>query len=99
MCNLHSAWDTGLIEHSGRSEPDYVADIEKLIWRRNLQHEAGGAPQTWANESFHLAQKVRLNDWGSVDETYFRNSIGKLDERLASAGLRLAVMLNQALGK
>jgi nuclease S1 len=99
LCNLHSAWDTGLIEHSGRSEPDYVADIEKLIWRRNLQHEAGGALQTWANESFHLAQKVWLTDGGSVDETYFRNSIGKLDERLALAGLRLAVMLNQALGK
>ena len=99
LCNLHFEWDSGLISHTRRSEPEYVADLEKLISRRNLKHEANGAPETWANESFHLAQKVWLNDGASVDETYFRNNIGKLDERLALAGLRLAVALNQALGK
>jgi hypothetical protein len=31
--------------------------------------------------------------------SYFRNNIGSLDERLALAGLRLAALLNQALGK
>ncbi len=99
LCNLHSAWDTGLIEHSGHSEGEYVADLEKLIASRHLQHEARGTPETWANESFHLAQKVWLHDGGSVDEAYLRNNIGSLDERLARAGLRLAALLNLALGK
>jgi hypothetical protein len=99
LCNLHSAWDTGLIEKSGRSEQDYVAYLEELIPHRKLQYEAHGGPEEWATESFHLAQKVWLNDGGAVDEAYFRNNIRRLDERLALAGLRLAVLLNQSLGK
>jgi S1/P1 Nuclease len=98
-CNLHATWDTGLIEHTNRSEEGYVAELEKLISLRNLQHEANGTPETWANESFHLAQKVWLKDGRAVDEAYFRNNMGSLDERLALAGLRLAVLLNDALGK
>jgi len=98
-CNLHSAWDLGLIEHTRRSEPAYVSHLERLISRQSVEREADGTPETWANESFHLAQRVWLNDGGAVDEGYFRNNIGSLDERLALAGLRLAALLNQALGK
>jgi hypothetical protein len=46
-----------------------------------------------------LAQKVWLKDGGAVDEAYFQKNIENLNERLALAGLRLANMLNQALGK
>jgi hypothetical protein len=99
LCNLHSAWDTGLIEHARRSEPEYVADLDKLISNRNLQREAAGTPETWANESFHLAHQVWLTAGGAVDEAYYRKNIGSLDERLALAGLRLAALLNQALGR
>jgi hypothetical protein len=40
-----------------------------------------------------------VKDGGAVDEAYFQKDIGTLNERLALAGLRLADMLNQALGK
>jgi S1/P1 Nuclease len=99
LCNLHSAWDTGLIEHTRRSELEYLADLEKLIARQPLWRDADGTPETWANESFHLAQEVWLRDGGKVDEAYFRRNIESLNERLALAGLRLANMLNQALGR
>jgi hypothetical protein len=46
-----------------------------------------------------LAQKVWLKDGGTVDEAYFQKNRDILNERLARAGLRLANMLNQALGK
>ncbi len=98
LCNLHAAWDTGLIAHAARSEEEYVADIEKLISRRNLQLVATGSPVIWASESFHLAHQVWLQNGGSVDEAYFRSHIENLNERLALAGLRLAAVLNQALG-
>jgi hypothetical protein len=45
-----------------------------------------------------LAQQVWLQNGGSVDEAYFRSHIENLNERLALAGLRLAAVLNQALG-
>lgn len=98
-CNLHSAWDTGLIEHAGISEKRYVARLNELIASRKLNIQAGGTPAEWANESFLLAKKVWLNDGGAVDETYFENDIGIVNRRLALAGIRLARMINQALGR
>jgi hypothetical protein len=105
LCNLHFAWDSGLIEHAIHlgarpSGPlDYPALIENMIQVRKLQRRAQGTPEQWANESFHMAHQVWLNDGGVVDEAYYRINIGSLDERLALAGLRLANLLNRTLGK
>ncbi|HLJ25107.1 MAG TPA: S1/P1 nuclease [Candidatus Angelobacter sp.] len=96
-CNLHSEWDTGLIEHTGRSEQEYVAFLEQMIVSKKLQ--AGGTPQDWANESLRLAKQVWVNDGGAVDQAYYQANISVVDERLALAGLRLAAMLNDALGR
>ena len=98
-CNLHFAWDTGLIEHAGISEERYVARLDELIASRKLAVQAGGTPEEWANESFLSAKKVWLNDGGAVDETYFENDIGIANRRLALAGIRLAQMINEALGR
>jgi len=98
-CNLHFAWDIGLIEHTGRREADYVSYLEKWIVRRRLQGRAGGSPENWANESFALAKQVWLNDGSAVDPTYFRANIEVVNERLALAGLRLARLLNEALAQ
>jgi S1/P1 Nuclease len=99
VCNLHFAWDVGLIEHTGRREADYVNNLERWITRQRLQQKAGGTPEIWANESFILAKQVWLSDGGTIDEAYYRNNIGTLDQRLVLAGLRLGRLLNEALGK
>ncbi|HEY6350093.1 MAG TPA: S1/P1 nuclease [Candidatus Angelobacter sp.] len=97
LCNLHAEWDSGLLEHSGRSEQEYVAYLEQMITTQKLQ--ASGTPDTWANESLRLAKQAWLNDGASADEAYYRANIKVVDERLALAGLRLAAMLNDALGQ
>ena len=98
-CNLHFAWDMGLIEHTGLSEGQYVSKLDRLITSRKLVSQADGTPEQWANESFQLAKKVWVNDGGAIDEAYYKNDIGIVDQRLALAGIRLAWLLNQALGK
>jgi hypothetical protein len=95
-CNLHYEWDTGLLEHTGRSEQEYVAYLEQMIAAKKPQ--AGGTPADWANESLQLAKRVWLENDGAVDQTYYTANIGIVDERLAQAGLRLAAVLNDALG-
>jgi len=95
-CNLHYLWDGDLIEHTGRSQQDYVTYLEQMIAGKKLQ--AGGSPADWANESLRLARQVWVKEGGSVDEVYYRANIGIVDERLALAGLRLAAVLNEALG-
>lgn len=97
-CNLHFAWDMGLIEHSRRSEGDYDQALEKLIVRENLLSRADSTPENWANESFRVAKQVWVNEGGAVDEAYYGRNIHIVDEQLALAGLRLARMLNQSLG-
>lgn len=98
-CNLHLLWDVGLIEHTRRNEAAYDAYLERFIAQRNLQKRAGGTPEDWANESFHLAHQVWLSEGDRVDEAYYNNNIEVVNERLALAGLRLATLLNQALGR
>jgi len=98
-CNLHYEWDIGLLEHSGKSESDYVAQLEQLIVTKHLQSKAGGLAEDWANESFGYAKQAMLKDGGAVDEAYYKANIGLIDERLALAGLRLAKLLNDTLGE
>ena len=97
-CNLHFAWDIGLIEHSRRSESWYDQELETVITREKLSGRAVGAAESWADESFGLAKQVWVNEGGAVDEAYYRKNIRVVDEQLAIAGLRLAKVLNQALG-
>jgi len=98
-CNLHFSWDVGLIEHTGLSEDQYVRRINRMIAREKLGDGWAGTPEGWANESFRMAKEVWLNDGASADEEYCRKNLPMLERRLELAGLRLAVLLNQVLGK
>ena len=97
-CTLHLLWDVGLIEHTRRNEAAYDAYLERFIAQSNLQKRADGTPEDWADESFHLAHQVWVSEGGQVDDTYYNKNIEIFNERLALAGLRLARMLNDALG-
>ena len=96
-CNLHSAWDFGLLEHAARSDEQYTADLEQLISRQHLKPD--GTPENWANESFRFAKRAWLNQGGEVNEAYFRKNIAIVNERLALAGIRLARVLNDVFAE
>lgn len=98
-CNLHFVWDMGLIEHTGLSEKQYVARLDELIAKRKLTPQSDSASAHWADESFALAKTAWLNDGGAVDGNYYVREIGVVDRRLALAGLRLASLINQTLGR
>jgi len=96
-CNLHGAWDSGLIEHTGMGRDEYVAHLEKLISDEHLT--ATGNPQDWANESHRDAQSAWVADGAQLDENYYQKEIKVVDRRLALAGLRLAAILNEDFGQ
>ncbi len=93
-CNFHYEWDSGLLEHTGRSEHDYVTYLEQQITANHWQPLAAGTPEDWANQSQAVARKVWLNNGDAVDEAYYKANIGIVDRQLALAGLRLAGILN-----
>src|SRR5262249_29668804 len=96
-CNLHWAWDTLLLEHTGYSEEEYVQHLNQLIDQQHLQ--AQGTPEDWANESHVQARQIIEQKPGSIDEQYYQTNITLVNKKLALAGLRLAAVLNDALGK
>lgn len=98
-CNLHGAWDSILIEHTGYSEEEYVRHLQALIAANHWDQKPIGTPQEWANESHREAVKVWVANGADLDEAYYRANIGLVDEKLALAGLRLAAVLNDTLGK
>ena len=98
-CNLHWTWDTLLLEHAGCSEEDYVARLNELIAQKHLERQAGGTAVEWANESHLQARRILDQKAAAVDEAYYQANIDLVNEKLALGGLRLAALLNSALGK
>jgi nuclease S1 len=98
-CNLHWVWDSILLEHAGYPEAEYVARLKKLIRQKHLEQKAGGGPVDWANESHLEARQIIERNAAAIDERYYEAYIGLVDQKLALAGLRLATLLNDTLGK
>lgn len=99
LCNLHGVWDYSLIEHAGYSEADYVRHLNRLIKENRLLERRGGRPEDWANESHLLARQVLAEHAAAVDQAYYHANIILVDQQLALAGLRLAALLNDTLGR
>jgi hypothetical protein len=97
-CNLHGAWDGALIEHTKLDENAYASKLEDLIRAENLQLDVDGTPADWANESHRYAEGALVETGGAVDQIYFDHEISVVDQRLALAGLRLARLLDDAMG-
>jgi hypothetical protein len=95
-CNLHSIWDSRLIARRNLDEAQYVAVLEQQIAEHHWESETrpAGTPAQWADESFRLAKAALVEPNSNIDEAYYRAQIPIVDRRLAFAGLRLAVVLN-----
>lgn len=98
-CNLHWAWDSLLLEHTGLSQEDYVRRLNDLIAQKHLEKQAGGTPVDWANESHRQARHLVDPRPAAIEEAYYQANIDLVNEKLALAGLRLAALLNDTLGK
>lgn len=97
-CNLHWAWDTLLLEHTGYSEEEYVKRLKKVIKKGKLSQQAPGTPEEWANESHVQARQIMEHKPAAIEEPYFQANIDLVNKKLALAGLRLAAVLNHTLG-
>jgi len=95
-CNLHSAWDTGMIDHTGMATTAYVQHLQQLITTNHIT--ASGTPADWANESHAAGNVAWIDNGGVLDDTYFNAQITVVDQRLALASVRLAALLEDVFG-
>lgn len=100
--NLHSVWDTLLIERTVYAWGTYVDRIEGG-WMRTADAEAirGGNSVAWAEQSHAAAQRIvaRVPENGVLDEAYYRDTLLTLDSQLGAGGIHLAEFLNETFAE
>lgn len=99
--NLHSLWDSGLIEYTGLDEPPYLARLRALPLavdapRRALPPDAAA----WAQQSCRIATRPGLYPASpKIDAAYVAAWTPLVDEQLRRAGAHLAQVLDAALSR
>jgi hypothetical protein len=95
--NLHTVWDTKLIDFQQLSYTEYAEAINHPSKEQRQMWE-GQPMQTWYWESYQLADKV----YASIKEPdqklsykYNYDFIGPLNEQLLKGGIHLASLLNE----
>ena len=97
--NLHSVWDSGLIDKTVWNWGAYVDRLEGGWLRTDAARAAhGGDPLQWALDSHTQAQRI----WAMtpadkvLNDDYYRAAQPILDRQLALGGIHLADFLNAA---
>jgi S1/P1 Nuclease len=100
--NIHSVWDTLLIERIDPNKESYAKRLDAALTDSNIDAFGKGTVEAWALESHEVAQKVAygaLPSGGTLElgPGYFQTVAPAVDLQLQKAGIRLASILNGAL--
>ena len=103
--NLHSLWDSGLIDHEKLSFTEYADFLERELGATAGQWR-GSKPADWAEESIRARGQVyeiwqrtsRTNFLPDLGWNYAHDNIGLVNRRLFQGGVRLAELLDSIFG-
>jgi len=94
--NLHSLWDSKLIDHEGLSEDDIAKQYD---WANAAQIKKWQAdsPMEWLWESYQISSELYgdVKPGQTIDEAYYKKYIKTIHLRIDQAGIRLAGELNR----
>ena len=91
--NLHSLWDTALVELEQGTPSEIATRIQAVVTGDDRQQWQQGTPADWALESLAIvrAQVYRLPASGEINASYIEPARAVIRTRLAQAGARLAL--------
>lgn len=94
--NLHSLWDSGLIDHENLTETQMADGYDKSSSAQIKQWQAEG-PMEWLWESYQISSRLyeETKPGQNVDEAYYKKYIPVVHQRIDQAGIRLAGELNK----
>lgn len=95
--NLHSIWDTALVENAHKwSYTEWQQQIDRATPEEETLILAGGTPSDWAKESWQIAGKIYevTPDDYNVSYDYIAEWTPVIEQQLLKGGLRLADLLN-----
>lgn len=99
--NLHAVWDSGIIAPAVKGdERTYALQLVSEITPGKRRRWSRGNSVSWANESYRIAVRSvygRLPHSAVLPENYEATTLPIVNEQLARAGVRLAMVLNKSL--
>jgi hypothetical protein len=110
--NLHSAWDSCLVmEAVGDNIQDAATKLLAAVTTEQIRAWTTSDPRQWANETFKITESVQTqycvkhgNSCNKpdisvrIDQAYLDTNVPIVKEQLQKAGIRLAGLLDKALG-
>jgi hypothetical protein len=97
--NLHSLWDSGLLNTRGLGEDAWLARLQALPAPAAVSPLPAAAPRLWAEQSCRMTNAPGFYPRGHViDQAYVDAHLPLAERQLRLAGARLAATLNAALG-
>lgn len=93
--NLHSLWDSRLIDQQGLGYSDLASKADQAT-PATLKQGQNADPLVWVWESYQISSRLypEVEKSNKLGEDYYTSHIGVVNERLELAGLRLAGVLN-----
>jgi hypothetical protein len=95
--NLHSLWDSGMLNHQGLSFEQIAQKLQSSS--KQIKQWQTSSPIEWAWESYQISSKlyaeVDVMKNRSIDNTYYEKHIQTVNKRVVQAGMRLAGILNK----
>ncbi len=91
--NLHSVWDSGMIEQRSLSYSEYAHWLSRAITPQQVISWSDIRPTTWLHESISLRKTIYPAD-PAISWVYAYQHREELDDRLGRAGVRIAAYLN-----
>lgn len=97
--NLHSVWDSELVDFQKWSYTEYANNIDVLN-KHQIESVESGTLEDWFFESHQLADDIYDHSPENANLSYGYNYLyfDKLNTQLLDGGLRLAKILNDILG-
>jgi hypothetical protein len=95
--NLHTVWDTKMIESTDLSYTEFAASLAKPS-AAEVKRLQSSSILDWANESIALRKQVYNYGDGKLGYEYSYQNLNTVRKRLLEAGVRLAGVLNQIYG-
>ena len=95
--NLHSLWDTKLLEHQGLSYEQLASKYDNVPAKTIGQWQKDPLIK-WVWESYEISTKLyaEVDQMGSrkIGEAYYQKHLPTIEVRIQQAGIRLAGVLN-----